>query len=355
MFIIYNQDGSVKETNFTDFIQKGNNRAKPNNIYVRVNGWNAADYGAYAVFKLPNDQATVIIGELVENYEETIYTDENGNPVERAFLGYGYLITLTQDVTCFAGIVKCTIKVTDGEEENPEILYTYPVDLTVNDTHIAPEDLTLANLSQYNNLKRYLDGQISLLAPVKIDYEEVLTNEKIEEIIKVKVVDISDGYYYVIGWSIYPSNPIKYYISFVSFGDATKPNVLFYTLETGKSFEDASQSPYGYFQTDLSTLGKTTLFRHNISMIINNTHIRFYIVSTHSLEYTKDDFNWDNSDQTSLGIVNVYKTSSALLTFNLNAGVGLDLIMYNYVSNALTQRTYSIRDATSFSDIVDEL
>lgn len=158
MYIIYNQDGSVRETNFTEFINKGNNNV--NKIYVEVLGRSYDTYGALAIFKLPNGEiAGPIVGELVEDYEDVIYYNNNNEPVTKTFEGFGYLISLSQDVTAFAGIVKATIKVYN--EEDDEILFTYPVNLTINDSAISPEDLTQANLSQYNNLKAYLDGQLA--------------------------------------------------------------------------------------------------------------------------------------------------------------------------------------------------
>ena len=161
-YILYNQDGSIKLTNFTEFINKGSN--KVNKIFIGLSideNFDLSNYNSYAVFKLPNDE---IAGPLI---------GESANLQVDGVTWYGFKIELTQDVTAFAGLVKCSIKVA----KNDEILYTYPVVLTVNDTSISPKDLTQANLSQYENLKNYLDGKLDEKIPW-INNDESFTIEQ---------------------------------------------------------------------------------------------------------------------------------------------------------------------------------
>ncbi len=165
-YILYNNDGSIKLTNFTEFINKGSNNV--NKIFVGLTKDSTVDlstYDVYAVFKLPNGQAEPVIGTLVSGGKEIEEINETW---------YGYEILLGQDVTCFAGLVKCTIRV----EKNDEILYTYPVVLTVNDTAISPADLTLANLQQYENLKTYVYGLINSLPYVTTNTDQYITAPK---------------------------------------------------------------------------------------------------------------------------------------------------------------------------------
>lgn len=161
-YILYNQDGSIKLTNFTEFINKGSN--KVNKIFIGLSideNFNLSNYDSYAVFKLPNDE---LAGPLI---------GESANLQVDGVTWHGFKIELTQDVTAFAGLVKCSIKVA----KNNENLYTYPVVLTINDTSISPEDLTQANLSQYENLKNYLDGKLDEKIPW-INNDESFTIEQ---------------------------------------------------------------------------------------------------------------------------------------------------------------------------------
>jgi hypothetical protein len=224
MYIIYNQDGSVRETNFTEFINKGNNNV--NKIYVEVLGRSYDSYGALAMFKLPNGEiAGPIEGELVEDYEDVIYYDNNNEPVTKVFEGFGYLISLSQDVTAFAGIVKATIKVYN--EEDDEILFTYPVNLTINDSAISPEDLTQANLSQYNNLKAYLDGQLA--AKENKLYKHLIMSRQVPPNFYIRFVNKNPNPCTSWGavFTAFTKNPLMCfengtYVSFMSISEGTK-------------------------------------------------------------------------------------------------------------------------------------
>lgn len=135
MYIIYNNDGSVKTTNFAEFIQRGNNEV--NHIFVGNVANNIRNYNVYALFKLPNGD----IGGPVNGVEaeEEIYGETY----------QGLSIPITEEATLYPGIVKMTLHIAN---QNNEVLYTYPVILTINDTSVVPPDLVRINLEQYQDL-----------------------------------------------------------------------------------------------------------------------------------------------------------------------------------------------------------
>lgn len=146
-YILYNADGSVFATNFTQIINKGSNNV--NKIFVGLTENSSIDlstYNIFAIFKLPNGTSQPVTGT------------SGSESIDNMGLWYGFTISIPQQVTAFAGLVKCSIYV----EKNDEVLYTYPVTLTINDTSIAPDDLTFINLTQYKNMKEYIDEQIEL-------------------------------------------------------------------------------------------------------------------------------------------------------------------------------------------------
>lgn len=145
-YIIYGTDGRVIKTNFTDLIQVGNNNV--NKIFVSIDGLDAADYTASGLFTLPDKTLTTEIGVLEQNYEyeSGVYAD-------------GYLITITQDETKYAGKVFLSIQLLNASDNS--VLFTYKVVLTINDTGVAT-DIASISLDQYSNLLTYLSTQLGL-------------------------------------------------------------------------------------------------------------------------------------------------------------------------------------------------
>lgn len=141
MYIIYNNDGSVKRTNFAEFIQKGNDNV--NSIFVGNVSNDIQDYNVYATFVLPNGElgGPVLGVESSKEINGVVYN--------------GYSIPITAEMTQYAGVIKVSLYVAD---EN-SILYTYPVNLTINDATSSP-DLTRINITQYQQLLNALNGGI---------------------------------------------------------------------------------------------------------------------------------------------------------------------------------------------------
>lgn len=139
MYILYNNDGSIKKTNLTEVVNQGNNLT--NSIFIYIYGVNNASYVATANFTLPDGSVTTLIGE--EIYREI--DDEELN---------GHEFALTQNETKYPGVIYISVQfnhVTSGE-----ILRTIRFAITVNETN-ADVDETLITLEQYNALVDYID------------------------------------------------------------------------------------------------------------------------------------------------------------------------------------------------------
>lgn len=144
-YILFNQDGSIKRTKLTQFIQRGNNDV--NKIYIGFENSLPLDVATcYALFKLPDDS---VAGPISGTYTEEQESD--GDYV-------GYLFSLNEEVTQYAGQVMMTIYLADL---NHKVLYTYPVTLTVNDTTVSPPDYTNITLAQYMALLESLGNYMS--------------------------------------------------------------------------------------------------------------------------------------------------------------------------------------------------
>lgn len=116
MYIIFNKDGSVKETQLNEYVNQRSSGV--NFIDVSVDGYDPSEYIADAVFVLPN-------GELTR--ETGVYTAFKDSQGDRT----GYRITLTDAETEYLGEVKLTINMAFGDGRT---LYTYRVSIVVNQT-----------------------------------------------------------------------------------------------------------------------------------------------------------------------------------------------------------------------------
>lgn len=116
MYAIFNKDGSVKETQLNEYVNQRSSGV--NFIDVSVDGYDASEYIADAVFVLPN-------GELTR--ETGVYTTFKDSDGERT----GYRITLTEAETEYLGEVKLTLNMAFSDGRT---LYTYRVSIVVNET-----------------------------------------------------------------------------------------------------------------------------------------------------------------------------------------------------------------------------
>lgn len=153
-YVLFNSDGSVKRTNFTDVINQNSDGV--NSIFISIDGLDINTHGVEGVFILPSG---VVVGESGTPEANFEYT--NG------LFADGYVLTLTQAETSLAGIVYLTILV----RENGANLFTFRVALTINET-ASIANLTLINLAQYNALKEYIDTSIENIGDYYVPYTD---------------------------------------------------------------------------------------------------------------------------------------------------------------------------------------
>ena len=94
MYIIYNNDGSLKIVSLDTYIQQGNDNV--NKVFVAVENKSTDTYTAEAYFELPNGDLNRLLG-VVKNEEI------DGSPYS------GYEITLTAAQTVYAGSLKMNL------------------------------------------------------------------------------------------------------------------------------------------------------------------------------------------------------------------------------------------------------
>ena len=117
MYIIFNKDGSVSESQLTDYINQHSDGV--NFIDVSIVGKSVDEYTADGNFKLPNNEVVSLTGAFTNKIKTSTGVYE------------GYRITLSAVVTEYQGDVALSIQVFNSDKTT---LFTYPVTLYVNET-----------------------------------------------------------------------------------------------------------------------------------------------------------------------------------------------------------------------------
>lgn len=117
MYIIFNKDGSVSESQLTDYINQHSDGV--NFIDVSIVGKSVDEYTADGNFKLPNNEVVSLTGAFTNKIKTSTGVYE------------GYRITLSAVVTEYKGDVALSIQVFNSDKTT---LFTYPVTLYVNET-----------------------------------------------------------------------------------------------------------------------------------------------------------------------------------------------------------------------------
>ena len=117
MYIIFNKDGSVSESQLTDYINQHSDGV--NFIDISIVGKSVDEYTADGNFKLPNNEVVSLTGSFTNKIKTSTGVYE------------GYRITLTAVVTEYQGDVALSIQVFNSDKTT---LFTYPVTLYVNET-----------------------------------------------------------------------------------------------------------------------------------------------------------------------------------------------------------------------------
>lgn len=117
MYIIFNKDGSVSESQLTDYINQHSDGV--NFIDISIVGKSVDEYTADGNFKLPNNEVVSLTGSFTNKIKTSTGVYE------------GYRITISAVVTEYQGDVALSIQVFNSDNTT---LFTYPVTLYVNET-----------------------------------------------------------------------------------------------------------------------------------------------------------------------------------------------------------------------------
>lgn len=130
-YIIFNNDGSIKNLGFADIIVQGDDNT--DEIYCAIEGRSNDAYLATAYFELPNGDSNSLSG-VASSFSV------DGSTYQ------GYKITLTASQTVFAGNVRMSLRL-----EGTGIKWTYNVILTINESGYDPDEVDIT-MAQYANL-----------------------------------------------------------------------------------------------------------------------------------------------------------------------------------------------------------
>ena len=153
MIVIFNSDGSINDTDFSDYVQQGSNGA--NMLQIAYADSEREGLSAYLIALRPNGTAVTLPA-----HEASF--DCNGEHYE------GWEVTITGSFTLYAGAVHCTVDVVDGEEQ---IQANYPFDVVVNPTGnpIDGEWDEQINVAQYNSYMAQLSDKAAVKRVAGVD------------------------------------------------------------------------------------------------------------------------------------------------------------------------------------------
>lgn len=194
-YILFNEDGSIKATKLTDFINQGSDNA--NSIFVGIENLDNTDWDCYVNYILPSQE---------QSGPYTV-TDTSSQTIDDITYE-GWLIYLGEEVTVYEGILYMSLYVRDTSTQ--ETLWTFKAKLTINPSTYTPEveNITLA---QYNNLIDYIDGKagVSLYKHTIVisDYTFSLINTSSESLASEDIETLSQTDFFDL--------------TYISYGDET--------------------------------------------------------------------------------------------------------------------------------------
>lgn len=147
MYVIYNNDGSIKSKFLNEFVMQGN--AYENVLFVAFEGRSADSYTLFAEFRLPNGSTTTVAS--------------GSTPTTRAISGLGLYtgkcISLSDAETLVAGALQMNIKVLTTDTE--KVLVSFSIYITINETGLQPSDPVLITAQEYQNLLTMIGNQVA--------------------------------------------------------------------------------------------------------------------------------------------------------------------------------------------------
>ena len=290
-YIVFNEDGSIKRTNFTDSINQNSDGA--NQIFVVLNNVSLNDKEVVGVFVLPDGTVSEEVGVKKYNYE-----------YEPNITGNGFLLTLTLNETKLAGLVFLTLQIVDSTEST--ILYTYRVALTINES-AALASLTLISLAQYNALKNYIDTNfvksVNYVPYVGAENNVNLGNYGLTaSYVQTKAINIANNDYQFeldvenTGLSFVFNNYITNEAATVIFplSNPQDPSVKVAYQSWVQSLGYATTL---WVNTNYATKSEAKLYRHTITIVGENTNYALTLII-----YTKNNDSLDSIED----LVDIY-------------------------------------------------
>ena len=113
MVIIFNKDGSIFDTNLSEYVMQGSNNV--NNINVAFVDNTYENWSASFNFVLPNEDKHTLVGVS----KQFLY---------KGVMYIGWSVALTNNETLYNGTLKTTISLL----QDNQTLYTYVFNITIN-------------------------------------------------------------------------------------------------------------------------------------------------------------------------------------------------------------------------------
>lgn len=147
MYVIYNNDGSIKYKFLNEFVMQGN--SYENVLFVAFENRSADTYTLYAEFKLPNGSTTTVASGS---------TPQTKN-ISGAGIYTGKCISLSNAETLVAGALQMNIKVITNDTE--KVLVSFNTYITINETGTQPNDPVIITAEEYQNLLAMIGNQVA--------------------------------------------------------------------------------------------------------------------------------------------------------------------------------------------------
>jgi len=177
MYVIYNNDGSIKSKFLNEFVMQGN--SYENVLFVAFEDRSADTYTLYAEFRLPNGATTTVVS--------------GSTPQTRNVAGLGTYtgksISLSNAETLVAGALQMNIKVLTTDTE--KVLVSFNTYITVNETGLQPSDPVIITAQEYQNLLSMIGSQVA-------NYQCILKG--------INLAAFGDLNDYQVGQALYVSN-----------------------------------------------------------------------------------------------------------------------------------------------------
>lgn len=225
MYVIYNNDGSIKSKLLNEFVMQGNNNV--NELFVAIEG--REDYSLYATFKLPNGSTTTVVSST----PTTEFIEGIGTFVGRKIL-------LSNAETLVAGALQMNVICLDENDAKIVAFNTY---ITVNETGIQLSDPVLLTVQEYENLLVELKGKMNY--PTK--YVQVTTLPNNPDLDTIYVLKGEDDLNEVFMYNGKTESWIPLGSNRINLGN-------YYTKEEGENFEEEIEDRVSSVENELSSV-----------------------------------------------------------------------------------------------------